>query len=145
MKTKTGKSNKEPAAADLTDPRKDQEKLQPETATIDLPDVEDIPGQEYIKPPTLESFVDDTASSADEEGPVRKKGKASDDAETIFREEDEGLNDSTDSDDYNIRRAALDDTDDDGDPLNEGEGLDGNDLDIPGPEEEDDDEIGGEG
>ena len=135
------------AATDLTDSRKDREKLEPETATIDLPDVEDIPGQEYIKPPTLESFVDDTASSADEEGPVRKKNKEKDDAETIFKEEDKGLNDSTDSEDYNIRRATLDNTDDEGDPLNEesfGEDVSGEDLDIPGADDDDGDEEIGE-
>ena len=134
MKTKTEKTKKAPAA-DLTDPIKDQEKLGPDPTIIDLPDVEDIPGQKYIKPPTLESFVDDTISSADEEGPVKKKkSKNKDEAREIFKEEDEGLNDSTDSEDYNLRRAALDNTDNDGDPLNEegfGEDLSGEDLDIP--------------
>ncbi|HSC39320.1 MAG TPA: hypothetical protein VLD19_15660, partial [Chitinophagaceae bacterium] len=52
-------------ASDLTDSASDREKLRPDTATIDLPDVEDIPGQQYIQPPTLESFVDDTLASAD--------------------------------------------------------------------------------
>lgn len=160
MKTKTEKTKKAAsvsgrdatgqggAATDLTDSRKDQEKLRPEATVIDLPDPEDIPGQEHIKPPTLESFVDDTISSADEEGPVRtKKSKNRDEAREIFKEEDEGLNDSTDSEDYNLRRAELDNTDDEGDPLNEegfGEDLSGEDLDIPGAGDDDDDEEIGE-
>jgi hypothetical protein len=147
MKTKTEKTKKA-SAADLTDPIKDQEKLGPDPTIIDLPDVEDIPGQEYIKPPTLESFVDDTISSADEEGPVKKKkSKNKDEAREIFKEEDEGLNDSTDSEDHNLRRAALDNTDNDGDPLNEesfDEDVSGDDLDIPGADEDDDNEAIGE-
>jgi len=149
MKTKIEKAKKA-TAADLTDPKKDQEKLGPDPTIIDLPDVEDIPGQEYIKPPTLESFVDDTISSADEEGPVKtkkKKNKDKDEARETFKEEDEGLNDSTDSEDYNLRRAALDNTDNEGDPLNEesfGDDLSGDDLDIPGAEEDDDNEEIGE-
>jgi len=153
MKTKAEKLKKGKTGVtdDLTDSSADREKLEPDTATIDLPDVEDIPGQEYIKPPTLESFVDDTASSADEEGPVRKKNKETSnekvDPEVIFKEEDEGLNDSTDSEDYNLRRAALDNTDDEGDPLNEegfGEDVSGKDLDIPGAADDDEDEDIGE-
>ena len=35
---------------------------------IDLPDVEDIPGQENIKPPKIREMIDTTISSADEEG-----------------------------------------------------------------------------
>lgn len=147
MKTKTAKTNNAPAA-DLTDSVKDQEKLGPDPTIIDLPDVEDIPGQEYIKPPTLESFVDETISSADEEGPVKKKKtKNKDEAREVFNEEDQGLNDNTDSEDYNLRRAALDNTDNDGDPLNEegfGEDVSGEDLDIPGADEDDDNEEIGE-
>ena len=143
--TKTGAP-----AADLTDSVADREKLRPDTAYIDLPDVEDIPGQEFIQPPTLESFVDDTLSSADEEAPVKKKKKKSDskdDAVSILEDEDAGRNDSADSDDDVIRRAALDDTDDDGDPLNEGsfdKDLVGDDLDLPGTDDDDEDEAIGE-
>jgi len=162
MKTKTAKTKKaasvpgrdaiqqQGAATSLADSKQDQEKLQPEATMIDLPDVEDIPGQEYIKPPTLESFVDDTISSADEEGPVptkKRKNRDNDEAREIFKEEDEGLNDSTDSEDYNLRRAELDNTDNEGDPLNEegfGEDLSGEDLDIPGAEADDDNEEIGE-
>src|SRR5450631_27255 len=52
-----------------------------------------------------------------------------------------------DSEDEALHRASLDETDEDGDPLEE-KGLDqdlaGDDLDIPGAEEDDDDEAIGE-
>ena len=44
-------------------------------------------------------------------------------------------------DDINLRKAALDDTDDDGTPLNEDSfkrNMTGSDLDIPGSEDDDD-------
>lgn len=51
------------------------------------------------------------------------------------------------TDDENLRRSALDNTDYDGEPLNEasfGEDISGNDLDIPGSELDDDTEMLGE-
>jgi hypothetical protein len=36
--------------------------------TLDLPDVADIPGQENIRVPNIQSMQDVTISSADEEG-----------------------------------------------------------------------------
>jgi hypothetical protein len=55
------------AGADLTDPKKDQEKLKQEVTTIDLPEVQDIPGQENIQVPDMREMQDTTISSADEE------------------------------------------------------------------------------
>ena len=52
---------------DLTDSPSDIERLQPEYATIDLPDVSDIPGQENIHVPPLGALADVTISSDDEE------------------------------------------------------------------------------
>lgn len=43
-----------------------------------------------------------------------------------------------------LQRAALDNTDDKGEPLNEGSGLSGSDLDVPGSEADDADEAIGE-
>ena len=54
--------------ADLPESEDDKKQLEPEEATIDLPEVKDIPGQEHIKVPRMKEFVDTTASSADEEG-----------------------------------------------------------------------------
>jgi len=52
---------------DLTDSPSDQERLKPEITTIDLPDIEDIPGQENIHVPPLGELADTTISSDDEE------------------------------------------------------------------------------
>lgn len=52
---------------DLTDSPSDIERLQPEYTTIDLPDVNDIPGQEHVHPPSLGELADTTISSDDEE------------------------------------------------------------------------------
>ena len=53
---------------DLPDSDHDQARMQPEEIILDLPDVKDIPGQEFIHPPVMESFNDITVSSDDEEG-----------------------------------------------------------------------------
>ncbi|MEJ7674128.1 MAG: hypothetical protein WKF59_15895 [Chitinophagaceae bacterium] len=53
---------------DLPDNLKDEEKMKPENMTIDLPDVEDIPGQENVKPMPIGELADTTISSDDEEG-----------------------------------------------------------------------------
>jgi hypothetical protein len=52
---------------DLTDSASDQERLKPEMTTINLPDVDDIPGQEHVHVPPLGELADTTISSADEE------------------------------------------------------------------------------
>lgn len=61
---------------DLPDSENDRKHLQPEDTIINLPDVSDIPGQENVTVPRMESFIDVTASSADEEG------------ESVFGDED---------------------------------------------------------
>ncbi len=48
------------------------------------------------------------------------------------------------ADEENLSRATLDNTDEDGDPLNEGTGYSGNNLDVPGSEDDDDMEDIGE-
>jgi hypothetical protein len=53
---------------DLQESEDDRKHLEPEKATLDLPDVGDIPGQENIKIPRMKEYQDITASSADEEG-----------------------------------------------------------------------------
>ncbi|WP_132053549.1 hypothetical protein [Pseudocnuella soli] len=53
---------------DLPESDDDRRHLQPEETMINLPDVSDIPGQENVTVPRMESFADVTASSADEEG-----------------------------------------------------------------------------
>jgi len=104
--------------------------------TIDMSDVKDIPGQEHIRPPRLGEMEDTTASSADEEGEETDYEGFGDIDEREPGTEDDVLNE-----------AALDDTDDDGDPLNEegfGKEVSGDDLDVPGADQDDDEETIGE-
>jgi hypothetical protein len=54
--------------ADLPDSPHDTERLQPEETTLDLPEVKDIPGQEFVHTAPLGMLADTTISSADEEG-----------------------------------------------------------------------------
>jgi len=143
---------------DIADSPQDEQKMQPEETIMDLPEVSDIPGQEHIQAPSLGALADTTISSDDEEG----KG--------ILDDEDEEEEDLTDDADVTeeerrdleisanetpgeedaaaLRRASLDNTDDDGDPLNEGSfgaETSGADLDVPGAELDDDNEdIGAE-
>lgn len=53
---------------DIHDPATDEEKLRPDSAAMDLPEVKDIPGQENVHVPPLGELADITASSDDEEG-----------------------------------------------------------------------------
>src|SRR4051812_15739968 len=68
MKRNSKTSDKRNAAGDIHDSRKDAEKMKPEESTINLPDAEDIPGQEHVRPPKMMEFADTTISSDDEEG-----------------------------------------------------------------------------
>lgn len=52
--------------------------------------------------------------------------------------------DENNKEDLNEQRAQLDDTDEDGEALNEGTDLTGEDLDVPGADLDDDDEMIGE-
>jgi hypothetical protein len=139
---------------DLPDSREDSDKLQPEETTIDLPDVKDIPGQEFVHAPPLGELGDTTISSDDEEGT------------RIFDEETDDLLEDADSnvsatekrtlenadyipstDENNLRRATMDNVDFQGEKLNErsfGDDRSGRDLDIPGSELDDRNEGMGE-
>lgn len=136
---------------DITDPEKDRQKMGPETSYLDLPELKDIPGQENVKPAPLDGIGDVTASSADEEGKrvLDREDDELDDTD-VTPEERELLKETAESgagsEDLDVRRARLDNTDDDGDPLNESEGhpLSGRDLDVPGSEDDDDLEDIGE-
>jgi hypothetical protein len=54
--------------SDIKDSERDIERLKQDKATIDLPEVKDIPGQENIKVPNFKEMADTTISSDDEEG-----------------------------------------------------------------------------
>lgn len=51
-------SGQQSSAGDLQDSKKDMEKMKPENSTIDLPDVDDIPGQENVTPAPLGELAD---------------------------------------------------------------------------------------
>ena len=126
--------------------------------TMDLPEVSDIPGQEHVRPPRLGELGDTTASSSDEEGDD-VDGLNDDDRlelspdSNVTREERRTLasidNREVDTEDEVLNEAALDSTDDDGDPLNEesfGKDVSGDDLDVPeGDDDPIDEEAIGEG
>ncbi len=137
---------------DLKDSRKDEERLQPDTATLDLPEVKDIPGQENIRPPKFREYVDSTASSDDEEGKGILDFEEEDDdvdVDADVTEEEKDLLERTENsmdgeDDGDRRNATLDNKDDDGELLNEEVDASGKDLDVPGSEDDDDNEELGE-
>jgi hypothetical protein len=138
--------------ADLTDSPRDQEKLKNEEATLDLPDIKDIPGQEHVHVPPPGEFADTTISSADEEGDnIWANDEVTDNASTVTDIErkllDDGANDMPTKDEQSLRRAVLDSTDNEGEPLNERSSfnaISGSDLDVPGAEEDDQNEDIGE-
>ena len=145
-----GKSNRD---GDLQDSARDQERLKNEEATINLPDVKDIPGQEYVHPPNLGEYADTTASSADEEGDnIWTDEAVTDESSAVTNLEkrllDESANDMPTKDEQSLRRASLDSTDREGEPLNEAtssNAISGSDLDVPGAEDDNaDEEIGEE-
>jgi hypothetical protein len=141
-------SDIEQKAKDSSASKSNEEKLKQDESYVVLPDVEDIPGQENIVDAGIPAEMsDETIASDDEEG-VRG-GK------DIFEEEDDvkivmgtdadvtaddlailgGPDQDMDmNDDELVRKEGLDDTDADGDPLNEApsnEDSTGDDLDIP--------------
>ncbi len=185
---------------DLPDSEKDKKKLRQDKATLDLPDVKDIPGQENIHVPDLREMADTTISSDDEEGigiwdndemandlSGERLGAATelgeddldsdnDKLEAKLDEEDikltadaDGVTITDDSvsedsdvkpdeiealertenmntqDNENLYRSELDNTDFDGEKLNEDVTVSGKDLDVPGEEDDDaNEEIGEE-
>ncbi len=149
-------NSKKNSSIDLPDSEKDKKELAVESFTMNLPDVSDIPGQENINPSPLGEMADDTISSADEEGDSIFNDDLDEDIEesadsNVTREEVDDLrisaNDMPTEDDENLRRAALDNTDNDGSPLNESSfknNVTGTGLDVPGAENDDEDEEIGE-
>lgn len=142
---------------DLRDSTDDAEHLQNEETILDLPDVKDIPGQEYINIPNMDEFKDETTSSDDEEG--RNVWTTESETDDVITDEssnvtpienemlDMSANDMPTRDEQQLRRATLDDKDEDGDLLNEktsATAISGSDLDIPGADEDNEDEGIGE-
>jgi hypothetical protein len=138
--------------SDLPDSQKDEKKLKNEETIIDLPDVKDIPGQEFVHPPNPGEYADTTISSADEEGDeIWNEEETADNNSIVTDIEkkllDDSANDVSTKDEQQLRRAALDDKDDEGVALNEktsANAISGSDLDTSRVDEDDSNEDVGE-
>lgn len=125
------------------DSKEDRKKMESETVKINIPDAKEIPGQENITPMPAGEMRDVTASSADEEGDGLfnndlDKAIRNDPESNVSDQERENLRTAANDmpgDDEDLRDAALDSTDEDGTPLNEGsfdKNISASDLDVPG-------------
>ncbi len=167
--------------SDLEDSPRDEKLLQGEETIVEIPDVNDIPGQENVVVPPLGELADTTISSADEEGEgLFDDEKDAEEYDNGFFEEEDGVPDTDtpekdadrtsfsgeegnvselekellqdsehgDSrDERALKRAALDNTDFDNVPLNEGsfkKDHTGDDLDVANTEDDDENEAIGE-
>lgn len=139
--------NRSSKPGDLPDSKEDREKLQSEETIIELPDVKDIPGQEFVNPPPLGGLGDTTIASDDEEGVGVFDLDDSEDFTAgteadVRRDERKALADTEympTADENGLRRANMDSVDFQNEPLNEksfGEERSGRDLDIPGNTDE---------
>ena len=137
---------------DIHDSPQDEEKMKSESFIIDLPDVSDIPGQENIVIPAFGEMQDTTISSDDEEGLGIFGDDESDEDTDLVTGNDADVSaiernvlsnadeDMPVEDDPLLRQAELDETDNEGDALNEGSlatSVSGEDLDVPGADEDD--------
>jgi hypothetical protein len=142
-------------AKDSTASKRRKDKLAEDgNAYVEIPDVSDIPGQENIVNPGVAGAMRDTTIASDDEEGIR-------DGKDIFEEDDDTKivmgteadvtsedlallgdpdQDMDMSEDELVRKEGLDDTDFEGDPLNEAavdEDSTGDDLDMPDEENED--------
>lgn len=145
---------------DIHDSPRDSEELKDENFTIDMPDVSDIPGQEHVHVLSMNAIGDTTAASDDEEGinifededdldeEAPKDNSESDVTKTEKTILNRAAKDVDTNDDRQLKESFLDETDEQGDPINEGSmGTDvsGGDLDTANSEDDDaDEEIGEE-
>ena len=141
--TRNRLENQSSIPGDLPDSPEDREKLRTEETTIDLPDVKDIPGQEFINVPHIGEMADTTIASDDEEGVGVFDLDDSEDFTPgnegdVRPDEREALRDTTympTKDEDRLRQARMDNVDFEGEPLNEasfgeGQSLSGADLDT---------------
>jgi hypothetical protein len=144
-KTKAGDKKN---SNELPESERDKKYLTGEDTTIDMPDVNDIPGQQHIHVPSLGELADTTASSADEEGDDVFNEDENNDETNVSEDEKDLLQRSSESmageDDEAIRKIQLDNKDNDNEMLSEGTDLSGKDLDVPGAEDDDANEDIGE-
>lgn len=147
--------------SNVTDSPSDQERLAPEGGVLDLPEVSDIPGQEAITNAGVPAAMADTTIADDDEGIAGDtdiRDDPDDDLEIVMGGEADVTaedlmllgnmdQDMDGNDDEALRTQALDDTDFEGEPLNEAlvdATSDGQDLDLPGGELDDANQAIGE-
>lgn len=141
--------------SDEIDSQHDKEEMKQDPVTINIPDAHEIPGQEDFTPAPLGEVADTTISSADEEGDSSFDENLDEEIlnspdSNVSAEEQETLSrtfDDMPGDDENLREAALDNRDEDGEALNEESfqnNISASDLDIPGDELDDANEDIGE-
>lgn len=149
---------------DIQDSKRDQERMQPETVIINMPEVSDIPGQEDVEPlppgtkrvPTVASddeegagILDDLNGSPQDVVETDDENLITDERSNVSRGERHDLYESANTtpgeeDADNLRRATLDNVDDEGVLLEERSfDVTGADLDVPGSELDDDNEARG--
>ncbi len=127
---------------DLTDSPRDAEKLKGDKGSLNLPEWNDIPGQ---KKSTVSAVPGDvTASSSDEEGEgILDDNENGEEVSGLDREMLNKPYDPSYDSDLAVDDISLDDTDNDGDLLEEGglkQSLFGQDLDDNLEEEEDEED-----
>jgi len=140
---------------DLPESPRDREELKTEETFIDIPDIKDIPGQEFVHGPSLEALGDTTAASDDEEGTrIFDLDESEDFTPGTAGDVSPGQRKALEQTDYlptrdedNLVRARMDNVDFQNEPLDEkgfGEIKTASDLDVPGAENDDRDESIGE-
>jgi hypothetical protein len=140
---------------DLPDSQKDREEMRTQEEFIDLPDVKDIPGQEFVNAPPVGELGDTTIASDDEEGVgVFDLDDSEDFTPGTEGDVSRGEKQALEQIDYlptrdenNLIEARMDNTDFQNEPLNErsfGEVRTASDLDVPGAENDDANERIGE-
>jgi hypothetical protein len=143
------------STGDLPDSQKDREETRNEETFINLPDVKDIPGQEFVHVPPLGEMADTTISSDDEEGTdVFDRDDSAEfipgteaDVDRAERRALEQIDYLPTRDENNLVDARMDNADFQNEPLNErsfGEVRTASDLDVPGAENDDRNERIGE-
>jgi len=140
---------------DLPDSQKDREEMRTQEEFIDLPDVKDISGQEFVNAPPVGELGDTTIASDDEEGVgVFDLDDSEDFTPGTEGDVSRGEKQALEQIDYlptrdenNLIEARMDNTDFQNEPLNErsfGEVRTASDLDVPGAENDDANERIGE-
>lgn len=141
-------NNKKRTDQDITDSPEDQEKLKPDEASLDLPELKDIPGSRRFAKNISRLPGDTTVSSADEEGDELFDDDGDLNSENVSPLEKRLLNESFDPSydtDLPVDSFSLDDKDNEGESLEEAgpkQDLFGEDLDDDLVEEEDEETDG---